>query len=183
MAHPGGRPTTYKLEYCEQLLQYFSTPPNHEVIETVEGKNWSKETTRLVANQLPLFERFATMIGTTHKTLLDWSHRHEEFGEAYARAKELQKSFLIENAINGLYNPQFAMFTAKNITDMRDKQEIEHTVQAAPKQLGFEVIEAPDRREIGQATEQPAQLVDNTGAEDTEQRIDNPAGGQDGCQQ
>jgi hypothetical protein len=46
---------------------------------------------------------------------------------AYNKAKEYQKFFLIENALAGLYNPTAFIFTAKNITDMRDQQEVKHS--------------------------------------------------------
>ena len=122
-----GRPTKYKEEYCEEIVKYFSVEPYREVIVTTEGKNFSKEDVKLVPNQLPFLSAFARHIGVTHDTLIEWTNVHPEFSEAYKKAKELQKEFLIENGLQGLYNPAFAIFTAKNITDMRDKQEIEHS--------------------------------------------------------
>ncbi|MFH2114398.1 MAG: hypothetical protein ABIJ86_07820, partial [Spirochaetota bacterium] len=49
-----------------------------------------------------------------------WSKVHSEFRTAYLRAKELQKTVLIENGTAGLYQAQFTIFVAKNCTDMRD---------------------------------------------------------------
>ena len=72
---------------------------------------------------------FAHKIGVCHDTLLEWCKRHPEFSEAYTCAKELQKQHLIECGLLGLFNSKFAIFTAKNITDMRDKQEIEHDIK------------------------------------------------------
>ena len=50
-----------------------------------------------------------------------------DFSETMKKARELQKEFLIHNSLQGLYNSTAFIFTAKNITDMRDKQEIEHS--------------------------------------------------------
>jgi hypothetical protein len=52
---------------------------------------------------------------------------YRDFSVAYRRAKELQKKQLINCALKGLYNAQFAQFTAINITDMRSKSDIELT--------------------------------------------------------
>lgn len=113
--HPGGRPTKYKPEYCQEIIDFFSVFPYNEK----EGK--------MVANQLPFLSAFARDIGVCHDTLIEWTKIHEEFSESYKNAKELQKEFLITNGLLGLYNPTAFIFTAKNITDMRDKQEHEHS--------------------------------------------------------
>ncbi len=113
------RPTKYKLEYCEEIIGYFSAKPFDEV-DTPYGP-------KKVANPMPTFHGFAQFIGVNEDTVVEWSKKFPEFSAAYKKAKALQKWFLIENGLNGVYNPAFAIFTAKNITDMRDKQEVEHT--------------------------------------------------------
>ena len=130
-----GRPTKYKSEYCQAIIKFFSHKPyiSKKVITT--GKNdYKKESFQLVPNAFPRFDRFADSIGVNGDTLVEWtkavypdSHpkagqlKYPEFSAAYTRAKELQKWFLIENGLTGLYNPRFAIFAATNITDMREK--------------------------------------------------------------
>lgn len=120
-----GRPTKYKPEYCEQLREFFSGEPCREVIETISGKNWSKEESKLLPNRFPTFENFAASVNVHVDTLHEWCEVYPEFSEAYTYAKNRQKAWLIENGMNGTYNPHFTQFVAKNITDMKDKTEVD----------------------------------------------------------
>ncbi len=144
MPHAGGRPTDYDEKYCNEIVEFFSVDPYREVSEVIEGKGFSKESFKLVPNKLPFLSAFARKIGVCHDTLIEWTKIHPEFSEAYKNAKELQKEFLIENGLQGLYSAPFAIFTAKNITDMRDKFETEHSG-------GLQVtrVELPAKKEVG----------------------------------
>jgi len=104
----GGRPTKYKKNYCQEIIKYFDKEP----FEIKEGKE--------VPVNLPTFEKFAVYIDVNYDTLQEWRKKHEEFSESYKKAKNLQKNILIINGLRGNYNSTFAIFTAKNITDMRD---------------------------------------------------------------
>jgi hypothetical protein len=42
-------------------------------------------------------------------------------------AKGLQREFLVDNGLKGLYPPASFIFVAKNVTTMHDKQEVETT--------------------------------------------------------
>lgn len=109
-----GRPTKYKSEYCNEIIEYFKNP----TIKMVGEK---------VVPELPLFGAFAVSIGVTHDTLLEWIKVHPEFSVAYSKAKQLQETHLVQNTICGLYNSPFAIFTAKNILGWRDQQDIKHS--------------------------------------------------------
>lgn len=133
--HPGGRPTKYKAEYAKKMLQHFKVEPyKREVIESrkeyfKDGEVKSEsEKFRLTPNKMPTFFSFAESINVDVDTLRNWCDEHEEFFGAYTRAKDLQKEWLIANGLSGAANPQFAIFTAKNVTDMRDKVDVENTV-------------------------------------------------------
>lgn len=115
-----GRPVEYDPAFCDKLVEFFSGEPMNI---TVTDKGIIKS-----ANKLPTFENFAASISVSTKTLYNWSEQFPEFLQAFARARELQKNWLIENGLNGTYNPQFTIFVAKNITDMRDKQELDHQI-------------------------------------------------------
>lgn len=128
-----GRPTKYKKIYADMLVEYFDIPATYEkeiTITTKDGKMYTK--TETVANDIPLFEGFAESIQVDDKTLENWSKAktstgrptHPEFLRAYKRAKQLQRQILITNTLAGRYNSQFAMFYAKNVTDLRDKIEL-----------------------------------------------------------
>ncbi len=132
---PAGRPTDYREEYCQQLVDFFSIEPNRkekvsvaEAFDKKDGKvTFKKEEWKIVPNTLPTIQKFCDKIGTTRKTLLEWTTKHPEFLNAYEIAKEKYKDFLIENGLMNLYNGAFAIFVAKNTTDMKDKTELEHS--------------------------------------------------------
>lgn len=52
------------------------------------------------------------------------THIHE-FHNSYKEAKELQKEFLMSLGLAGVTPSGAYIFTAKNVTDMRDKQEVD----------------------------------------------------------
>lgn len=64
---PAGRPTAYKPEYCEQLLEHMA-----------EGLS---------------FESFAGVIGTCRRTLYYWTEQHEEFLHAKNAGQEKSQLF------------------------------------------------------------------------------------------
>lgn len=129
----GGRPTDWRPEYNDELVKFFSVEPNREVEvnhRSKDGKEWT--TYELRANKLPKFHEFASHINVNQDTLNEWQKpenvkKYPGFSEAYKKAKELQKWMLIENALQSLYHPTFSIFTAKNITDMRDVVKQEHS--------------------------------------------------------
>lgn len=115
LGNKGGRPTKYDPKYCHEIQEYFDTLPN----KNVDG--------RLVANELPTLRKFARQIGVNKSTLLEWADSHKEFSTALEASKESYKEFLMENGLLGLYNSAFAIFVATNTTDMKSKQEVDHT--------------------------------------------------------
>lgn len=121
----------YKPEYCQKIIEFFSCPLTYQVIKTYTTKNGTVITEPIERpNRLPTFEYFANhFLDLSCKTLIEWTKIYPEFSDAYARAHELQKEFIVQNGTSGLLNPHFTMFVAKNITDMRDVQHVEHTVQ------------------------------------------------------
>jgi hypothetical protein len=124
-----GRPTKYRPEYCQAIVEYFSVEPTYEVPVTITFKNGTeKESTEERPTQLRFLSNFADSIGVDPDTLLEWCRKHKEFSGAYTRAKALQKQHLVTCGLLGLYNSKFAVFTACNITDMRNKEEHTHGV-------------------------------------------------------
>jgi len=129
--HAGGRPSKYRDEFCQQIIDYFRDAPLLDEVEIPHYKDgevtWT-DTKRFPAI-FPTLVQFAKSIGVSYPTVYDWqdekSDRYRpEFSTAYARAKMMQKNFLIQAGLSGVYNAQFTVFVAKNVTDMRDKQDI-----------------------------------------------------------
>lgn len=127
MRNKNGRPSKYKSEFCQQLIAFFDVEPYEDKPLEHYGKDGEVKWTdyKRMANKLPTMRNFAKEIGVSIDTVYEWVKQHKDFSDAFTQAKDLQKWFLIENGLNNCYNPAFAIFTAKNITDMKDK--VEHT--------------------------------------------------------
>lgn len=138
--HPIGRPTKYKPEYCQAIIDYFSIPQTKQLTKTYYTKAGTTiEEPIEKPNDLPFLEDFAWNIcGVPHTTMLQWVNKYPDFRIAYTRAKELQKAFMVRNGISGLYPPAAYAFTAKNITDMRDKTEIDASLSITSWSMALE---------------------------------------------
>jgi len=140
----GGRPSKYDEKYCDQIVKFFSGPRTERVLKAIiTGKNeYSKEEYETVALPLPTFAKFARKIGVNTDTLNEWVKKHKEFSVAHNTCKELQKEFLVDNGLQGLYPPASFIFTAKNITDMRNTDSVELTGKdGGPVRVdGFEFV-------------------------------------------
>ena len=147
----GGRPTSFKPEFTDEIIKFFSIEPyknlitkwNKEYFADGRLKKESEEGV-LKPNKLPTLYRFARKIGVDYSTMCRWVEKGEiqdddgrwnkditpqfvRFRDSYKEAKELQKEFLINIGLAGAAPAPFAIFTAKNITDMRDKTESDVT--------------------------------------------------------
>ena len=129
MAHAGGRPTKYDSKLCKDLILFFEQEPFYEVeVPHYYPKGEVKWVDfKRMPHRLPTVREWCKKVGIHHDTFYEWVDKYDEFSDAFTRAKELQKWFIIENGLNGLYNPSFAIFTAINVTDMKDKKSTEVT--------------------------------------------------------
>lgn len=108
-----------------------------------------------VPNKFPTLVQFAKTIKVSYWSLQNWAEKGEdhniqaklakneglsvkevemmkdlqEFSKAYKIAKELQQDFLMQNGLNGASPSAGYIFTAKNVTKMRDKVEQDVTVR------------------------------------------------------
>lgn len=124
----GGRPSKYDPKYCEEIVAFFNREPSVPLIHDGEVMMHKGEPI-MVACRLPTFEMFALSIGVHRETLRNWADANLEFFAAYKKAEDYQKEILIQNGLSGGYEKTFAIFTAKNVTDMNDKQQIDHTTK------------------------------------------------------
>lgn len=135
-----GRPTKYKPSFCEKLIKFFDSDPyeEREIPHYAKSGKKDKEGEPIVVwvdykrmpNNLPTLRDFAKLIKVGTSSVYRWLDEKDgafqiKFQDAFILAQELRKWFLIQNGLQGLYNPLFAKFTAINVTDMKDKQETE----------------------------------------------------------
>lgn len=158
VGNKGGRPTLFKSEYAKRIKKFFDIEPlRQEVSESSieyfangaikkENKKW-----RYMANKMPTLYRFSEEIGVDYTTVYRWAEKGDweegdgkdgkekkppvefiEFCNAYKAAKELQKEFLISLGLSGATPSAAFIFTAKNVTDMKDKTETDITSKGKP---------------------------------------------------
>jgi hypothetical protein len=130
---PAGAPTKYKPEYCKTIVEFFDCKPTAEEV--------AKRKLNQGLIEFPTFEKFAALNDVHVETLLNWCKEYPEFFESYKKSKEMQKSFLIQMGLNGMYAPAAFCFVAKNCTDMRDKSEVEHSgLPVVPSELRVKLV-------------------------------------------
>jgi len=141
-----GRPTVFKEEYADQLIEYFDKEPFER--RPLLDKEGNEKGSEIVPAKFPTLARFATMIGVTRETLHDWATskdddgelKHPNFSYAYKKSKEYQEAILVEGAMANAFHANFSIFTAKNVLGWRDKSEQEITgANGAPLLTGIQV--------------------------------------------
>lgn len=91
--HAGGRPTKYKEEYCEEIVQFMA-----------QGFSMTA---------------FAGSIGVGRQTITDWANEHEEFSLSVKRGKAAcalwWEMVAQKGALGGEANPTLCIFGLKNM--------------------------------------------------------------------
>lgn len=121
------------------------------------------EKSKHVPNKFPTLVQFAKHIKVSYWSLQNWAEKGEdhniqvklakneglsvkeiemmkdlqEFSKAYKLGKELQQDFLMQNGLNGASPSAGYIFTAKNVTKMRDKVEQDITHRSVKPLLEF----------------------------------------------
>lgn len=128
---PLGRPSSYRPEYAQQLIDYFEAPAFPQTIINEAGEPVQ------VTGLFPTLARFATFCGVNQNTLRNWADAKDmddtplfpEFFRAYYLVQAYQEAHLTEGYSSGAYaNPGFGALIAKNLLAWKDKQEVESTV-------------------------------------------------------
>jgi len=146
-----GRPTQYKSRYCQMLIRFFDIEPFTEQKVPHYDESGKKHKngqpvvtwyeTKKEPNRTPTLRAFAKKIEVSYVTVYSWLKKHEEFLNAFARAREARKWFLIENGLNGLYPPNTFKYVANNETDMKDTSKHELTGEdGGPIKAKVEVV-------------------------------------------
>lgn len=135
-----GRPTLYKKEYCNLMINFFVRDLTREVeVEKIEyGKAVIIKEDK--PNYPPMFGAFAREIGVSHATLIDWTKKHKEFLEAYKECKEIQKEHIVMACLMGIYNANFGRFTMKNISDWRDNVDTHISTDKGGIKLAYSLV-------------------------------------------
>lgn len=111
---PVGRPSKYRAEFCEGIIEYFEAPLKR-VNEVVKAENASGELVEVqtIIRPATLFG-FAAKCGVGYQTLLEWEKIHTEFAEAMGQARALQGDLTVQMGASGGFKTAFAVFMMKN---------------------------------------------------------------------
>ncbi|PHS64343.1 MAG: hypothetical protein COB09_08170 [Thalassobium sp.] len=157
----GGRPTKYKPEYCTEVIEFFDQEPF--IMATKVDEEGSEVPVLdkhgnpvLIPCKFPTKEGFARKVGVCRDTIHEWEKTYPEFSDAIKKAETIQKDILIQNGLLGNYEKTFAIFVAKNVTDMRDKQELSVTEEKPTEQLSDEELNAEIERRLTAAASSSA---------------------------
>lgn len=153
-----GCPTDYKPEYCDLILseEFFGRSFTQTLTKTYTTKAGTKiEEPIIIGNEIPTIEEFCWKIGVVRQTVLNWLKVHPEFLEAFTRAKERFRDFIVKNGITSRYEKQFSIFLAVNDTDLKP---VTDQVQPESK-VSIQVINYYDQRQIDDKQE-PMQKVE-----------------------
>jgi hypothetical protein len=123
MAKKVGRPTKYKKEYCEKIIEFFDQPLSHLKKKKLMIKGALLEVEEEAPIPLPTLAGFAWALGVTESTIWLWAQKHEEFSNAVALCKARQKEILIQNSLLGEYNAGFATLCMNNLHEWSNRQE------------------------------------------------------------
>lgn len=102
------------------VVDYFASRP----IPITQSDD-NREAVAQTYASMPTFQGFAGSIGVSTKVLYDWQGRHASFGEACARARDIQEQWFIAGLNTGGINPTGGIFVSKNILKWKDKSEVE----------------------------------------------------------
>lgn len=138
-----GRPTKFKPEYCEMLVEHMASGMS--------------------------FESFAGIIDVNQDTLHEWVKHHVDFSEAKKRAWAKNRVFWEKVGIDGLYNESYRdkdsshskqlnaaiwVFNMKNRFKWRDRIDVIEK-PAKPINRGFKTVEQiPEVVEEDEPTEE-----------------------------
>jgi transposase len=103
MKHAGGRPTTYKIEYCEQLVEHMK-------------RGFS-------------FASFGAIADCSEETLHEWKRVHPEFSESATRGRTKSMFFWEDLGVEGTtegnhFNALSWKFNMQNRFGWKDKQDV-----------------------------------------------------------
>lgn len=127
-----GRPTTYRTEYADMIIDFFS-PPHFLIKDMTITKPDGTQIDKTEMEALPpiFLSDFARSINVKkgyRQIFSQWAKKNPDFNDALKEAKTLEIERIRVNASLGLYHGAFSIFTLKNIAGWRDKQDIEHSM-------------------------------------------------------
>jgi len=127
----GGRPSKYKKEYCQQIIDYFR---DFEMFDEIPVEKQDKEgnvttTMKQIPARPPSITKFGTLIGVHYDTLLEWQKIYPEFSLSYKAGKKIYEDIIRDGAMIGLYKENFTKMVMSHNFDWSDKVQTKTEVK------------------------------------------------------
>jgi hypothetical protein len=122
---PAGRPTSYRPEYCDRVIEFGR-----------QGKS---------------VVQMACALGKSKDSLYEWAKVHPEFSDAFTRARDLAQAWFEGVGQDGLDDPGFnASLWAKQVScrfraDYTDTTRFEHSGKALPSSVELVAVDTDGR--------------------------------------
>lgn len=109
-----GRPSKYRAEFCETIIDYFEAPLKRvQEPECRENPDGEMVEVQVIVRPATLYG-FAAQCGVGYTTLLDWEKNHPDFAEAMGQARALQGDLTVQMGAIGGFKTGFATLMMKN---------------------------------------------------------------------
>lgn len=112
------RPSQYNVQYPKMLESRGEWAHYETIINKVNGKP------ERIWNDFPTLQGFLSEHKIPRTTFREWTKKFPELAQALSVFKEQQADFLIQNGLNGTYNPTIVKFVGANELWMVDKKEV-----------------------------------------------------------
>jgi len=124
-----GRPTKYRPEFCQMLVDYFDVPAiTEKEIKTTDKFGNEKIRIKEVITEPVTLYGFAASIGVGKEAIIDWCGKFPEFSDSMSKAKAKYAQLLIQNSLMGRYHAGITTLMIKNIFGWAEKSESNENV-------------------------------------------------------
>lgn len=135
-----GRPSKYRPEYDQLIIDYFNVKPTREV--EVQGFGGTTKI-QVLPNPPPMLVNFAQDLGLSVETIGRWATeqgddgrpRYPSFADSYTRARQLLEAMLVMGAALGVYDSRVTQFVLKNWYGWRDQPDKDVTVAPVSREV------------------------------------------------
>lgn len=108
----GGRPTDYTPKMLKAAREYAETVKEAALKGDIQN------------TALPKVAELALILGVSRSTLYLWAQEHQEFSDTLDDISAAQEIRLLDNGLNGTYNPTIAKMVLSSNHNYKEKQDI-----------------------------------------------------------
>lgn len=135
-----GRPSKLTNDHLKKIAQYYENhqPYYESPVEYVNKKGIKKTIMERLPNPPPSLLELAEYLGVTRYSVYHWNERNSKFRDIVRTYRnKINEEYIVNNALIGKYNANFARFLLINKHGYREKIEIDSSNSANTKPVQF----------------------------------------------